>query len=70
MTYWASHHQCVSCEYWDGERAVKSDSRVVECKVGTKGTCMGPNRMHRGRQVDCGLRTGSGCYQQWRYVHE
>ena len=71
MIYWAIKHQCVSCQYWVGERNVQKDSRVVECTPGTKGICMGSNRTFRGKQVDCSTRCGNpSCFQLWYPLNE
>ena len=70
-TFWVHKHECVSCQYWDGPRSVKSDSRVVESSYGAKGTCMGPNSSYRGRMVDSGLHIGGErCYRRWSAVSE
>lgn len=38
-TQWTNQHNCATCEYWQGERKVRSDPRVVEW-FGS-GTCAG-----------------------------
>jgi len=71
MIYWAKKHQCVSCQYWKGEREICSDPRVVECTPGTKGMCMGADSHYRGKQVDCSLHIGGeACYQCWYSLRE
>ncbi len=71
MNYWANKHQCVSCQYWDGERSVCHDSRVVEAPSGAKGICRGNNRQYRGKQVASGLYIGGErCYCMWYCLSE
>ena len=70
-SYWASRHQCATCQYWSGPRQVGSDPRVVQCDPGAKGICTGYNRQYRGKQVSCSLYVGGGaCYEMWSRLRE
>lgn len=70
-TYWAMRHECVSCQYWNGPREVKSDPRVVEADPGEEGICMGPNSTRRGKPVQPGLHIGGErCYCMWYCLKE
>ena len=67
-TAWALKHNCAACEYWQGERKVQSDPRVVE--YSGSGTCTGQNRTYRGRQVSGGTYPGERCWVCWRCLKE
>lgn len=70
-TYWAHNHQCATCEYWNGPRNLKTDSRVVEANSGSTGICMGTNRIYRGKEVRPGTKIGGGyCYCRWYCLTE
>ena len=71
MTYWAHKHECVSCQFWNGPRNVKSDPRVVETPPRSTGMCCGKNRYYRGKQVQASLHIGGeACFVLWNCLSE
>lgn len=67
-TQWAMKHGCATCEYWDGDRQVHSDPRVVDWSG--DGTCLGQSRSHHGRKVSGGTYCGERCWVCWRCIRE
>lgn len=64
-TAWAMKKQCATCEYWEGERQLCSDPRVVECKMSDLGLCTGPDGAYRGKKVSAGTCVGKRCWACW-----
>ena len=46
---YARHHECPTCEYWDGER--KPDKNPQYAQYNGYGTCLSPNSNYRGQKV-------------------
>ncbi len=63
---YAKHHECPTCEYWDGER--KPDKNPQYAQYNGYGTCLSPNSNYRGQKV--GGNNSRKCWECWKYVRE